>query len=840
MAIDPKYTPIFTNVGLTKIANAMANGTKIVLDKFAIGDANATDYTPNATQFALVHELTRIDLRTVWYADFSDGSRTLLEISALIKAGTISGTIREVGVYDKAGDLILIARTPDRQTITADNMSISINYTTQISIANNERVFAVTQAPSGDYVTLFEYNGHVNDFSNPHGTTKAQIQLGSVDNTADNVKNVLSATKFTTARNINGISFNGTADIELEDRVGANIAAAATTVIGTVGIGNYVKITGAVNIASFGTAGRAGIKRTLIFDSALTVINGSNLVCPGNANIGILANTIVEVVAETTTTWRVISITHPSVSMEKIGYLANASSDIQGQLNNKAPLASPALTGAPTAPTAAAGTNTTQLATTAFVTTALTTKANTDQQMYIGTTAVPINRASNAITLAGTSISGNAGTATTLAGGTSDWTSYRSQAVANMLGWKNYGNNHVIFDASNATAPNGAAISNTNPSNVWSGSCPTLMGWNGSSTYGVRVDSARTSDLLNGYQIHDQQLNNQANKVVRTDPNGYVQFGYIHCTSGNENNNANPDRVWGTNGSDGYLRTYRTSALRVSYADSAYSALYQSASGGATCDAKFKQTPAHGTSFSECSGVADAPNNGWWMIYSIRHSNSSNYWGTQIAYGWEDNANAIYQRNVVAGSWSAWTRVDVSSANITELANNAGFITSAGRAYSRRSDGGDLNFYWSGQGGQPSWLWGGGDGTNMYVYNPSNFSVNYANSAGTVNSLGNYACKAWGNINGTGAASIRASGNLSSVSDFGAGYYGINFASAMPDANYAALVTVGPLASGADHSLLGDMSTTNVTYTNTGFRVNVMSAGVGPNDKLYVNIAVFR
>lgn len=48
-------------------------------------------------------------------------------------------------------------------------------------------------------------------------------------------------------------------------------------------------------------------------------------------------------------------------------------------------------------------------------------------------------------------------------------------------------------------------------------------------------------------------------------------------------------------------------------------------------------------------------------------------------------------------------------------------------------------FNWSGQSGQPSWLWGGNDGTNMYVYNPSNFNVNYANSAGSV---------AWGNITG--------------------------------------------------------------------------------------------
>lgn len=43
-------------------------------------------------------------------------------------------------------------------------------------------------------------------------------------------------------------------------------------------------------------------------------------------------------------------------------------------------------------------------------------------------------------------------------------------------------------------------------------------------------------------------------------------------------------------------------------------------------------------------------------------------------------------------------------------------------------------FNWSGQSGQPSWLWGSNDGTNYYVWNPSNFSVNYADSAGSASS----------------------------------------------------------------------------------------------------------
>ena len=49
----------------------------------------------------------------------------------------------------------------------------------------------------------------------------------------------------------------------------------------------------------------------------------------------------------------------------------------------------------------------------------------------------------------------------------------------------------------------------------------------------------------------------------------------------------------------------------------------------------------------------------------------------------------------------------------------------------RREGGVDTSWYWNGQGGQPGWLWGGNDGVNMYVYNPANFSVNYANSAGS-------------------------------------------------------------------------------------------------------------
>jgi hypothetical protein len=94
---------------------------------------------------------------------------------------------------------------------------------------------------------------------------------------------------------------------------------------------------------------------------------------------------------------------------------------------------------------------------------------------------------------------GNAATATALSSGQSNWSGTGVLGnVVGLLAWKNYGNSHVIFDASNGTSPSGGGVSTTNATVAWTSTYPTLMGWNGSSTYGVRVDSARISDSTSG------------------------------------------------------------------------------------------------------------------------------------------------------------------------------------------------------------------------------------------------------------------------------------------------------------------------------------------------------
>jgi hypothetical protein len=115
------------------------------------------------------------------------------------------------------------------------------------------------------------------------------------------------------------------------------------------------------------------------------------------------------------------------------------------------------------------------------------------------------------LTVANT-ITGNAATATNLSTNRTNWsTNGTITAVVGQLAWKNYANNHTIFDASNSTSPGGSAVNNTNAEIAWAGTYPTLMGWNGNNTYGVRVDSARVADSASAVDF-----NNLTNKTGGT------------------------------------------------------------------------------------------------------------------------------------------------------------------------------------------------------------------------------------------------------------------------------------------------------------------------------------
>jgi len=95
-----------------------------------------------------------------------------------------------------------------------------------------------------------------------------------------------------------------------------------------------------------------------------------------------------------------------------------------------------------------------------------------------------------------------------------------------------------------------------------------------------------------------------------------------------------------------------------------------------------------------------------------------------------------------------------------------------------------------------------------------------------------YGARAWVNFNGTGTIAVRASGNVSSLTDNGVGRYSVNFTTALPNANYAISVT-GTRSTGwapnIDDAITPTTSSAAVCTNN----------GNGNADSTYVSVAIF-
>ncbi len=101
-----------------------------------------------------------------------------------------------------------------------------------------------------------------------------------------------------------------------------------------------------------------------------------------------------------------------------------------------------------------------------------------------------------------------------------------------------------------------------------------------------------------------------------------------------------------------------------------------------------------------------------------------------------------------------------------------------------------------------------------------------------------FLCRAWVNFNGTGAIVIRASGNVSSITDNGTGDYTVNFTTSMPDANYSYSGNCNNAASGAARYLV---SASTANFLAASLRLNCIFAGDGSlSDSGSTTVSVFR
>ena len=135
---------------------------------------------------------------------------------------------------------------------------------------------------------------------------KGDVGLGSVDNTADSAKNVLSATKLTTARTINGVSFDGTANITISDATAVKLTGNETIA------GTKTFSSNPISTATQSTATNALTRKDYV-DTKAPVASPTftgTVTLPATTSIG-------------------------NVSSTELGYLDGVTSSIQTQLNTK-------------------------------------------------------------------------------------------------------------------------------------------------------------------------------------------------------------------------------------------------------------------------------------------------------------------------------------------------------------------------------------------------------------------------------------------------------------------------------------------------------------------------
>ena len=138
----------------------------------------------------------------------------------------------------------------------------------------------------------------------------------------------------------------------------------------------------------------------------------------------------------------------------------------------------------------------------------------------------------------------------------------------------------------------------------------------------------------------------------------------------------------------------------------------------------------------------------------------------QYCIEWSGNTGGIGSvwwrnaRDCALGVWSPWRRVYASDETVDRAHNddrgNNIFDTYATKvALQHLID----SFHWSGQSGQPTWVWGGNSKNDYYVWNPSNFRVNHAANAGALDEciyVNSNSGDSWNAVGGNNRAYLHA------------------------------------------------------------------------------------
>jgi len=290
--VATKYYAVLTNVGAAKLANATALGVQVEITQMAVGDGNGALPTPNPAQTALVHELRRAPLNTL-SIDPNNANQIIAE--QVIPEDVGGWWIREIGLFDKDGDMIAVANCAETYKPQLQEGSGRVQVVRMILIVSSTAAVTLKIDPS----VVLATRQYVDD-------------------------QIIQVKAF------------------VDQQLAAHIAAADP----------HKQYAPKASPALTGTP------------TAPTATAGNN--STQLANTAFVQAALVAVIGGAPATLDTLKEIATAINNDP-----NFSATINNALALKAPLASPAMTGTPTAPTAAQTVNNTQIATTEFVKSAI-------------------------------------------------------------------------------------------------------------------------------------------------------------------------------------------------------------------------------------------------------------------------------------------------------------------------------------------------------------------------------------------------------------------------------------------------------------------------------------